>query len=216
MRRLWDKGTPLDARVLDYTAGEDHALDERLVRLRRARLGRACRDAAGAAAARQPSDLAAICDGLNALAAEHARGAWHVELADEDGQTALERRLTERIGARRRAGAPRALAQRPGARPRCACTCAMRWQRSAAAPMRSPRRSRHSPCAPPTSRCLATPTCSRPCRARWRCGRAASPPRSATTPRVSGRRCGASTRTRSARPPATAPRGCRWTGRPRS
>ena len=31
MRRLWDKGAPLDARVLDYTAGEDHALDERLV-----------------------------------------------------------------------------------------------------------------------------------------------------------------------------------------
>jgi len=31
MTRLWDKGAPLDARVLDYTAGEDHALDERLV-----------------------------------------------------------------------------------------------------------------------------------------------------------------------------------------
>ncbi len=41
----------------------------------------------------------AIRDGLTALAAEHARGAWRVELADEDGQTALERRLTERIGA---------------------------------------------------------------------------------------------------------------------
>ena len=32
MTRLWDKGAPLDARVLAYTAGEDHALDERLVR----------------------------------------------------------------------------------------------------------------------------------------------------------------------------------------
>ena len=31
MTRLWDKGASLDARVLDYTAGEDHALDERLV-----------------------------------------------------------------------------------------------------------------------------------------------------------------------------------------
>ena len=30
--RLWDKGTPLDDRVLAFTAGEDHALDERLVR----------------------------------------------------------------------------------------------------------------------------------------------------------------------------------------
>ena len=31
MRRLWDKGAPLDERVLRYTAGEDYALDERLV-----------------------------------------------------------------------------------------------------------------------------------------------------------------------------------------
>jgi argininosuccinate lyase len=31
MSRLWDKGSSLDARVLDYTAGEDHALDNRLV-----------------------------------------------------------------------------------------------------------------------------------------------------------------------------------------
>ena len=32
MTRLWDKGTPLDARVLAYTAGDDHVLDNRLVR----------------------------------------------------------------------------------------------------------------------------------------------------------------------------------------
>jgi argininosuccinate lyase len=31
MTRLWDKGTPLDQRVLRYTAGEDHSLDNRLV-----------------------------------------------------------------------------------------------------------------------------------------------------------------------------------------
>ena len=31
MSRLWDKGLPLDERVLRYTAGEDHVLDERLV-----------------------------------------------------------------------------------------------------------------------------------------------------------------------------------------
>ena len=31
MTRLWDKGAPLDERVLRYSAGEDHALDERLV-----------------------------------------------------------------------------------------------------------------------------------------------------------------------------------------
>ena len=31
MSRLWDKGAPLDERVLQFTAGEDYALDERLV-----------------------------------------------------------------------------------------------------------------------------------------------------------------------------------------
>ena len=31
MTRLWDKGSPLDERVLRFTAGEDHALDNRLV-----------------------------------------------------------------------------------------------------------------------------------------------------------------------------------------
>ncbi len=31
MSRLWDKGLPLDERVLRYTAGEDHLLDARLV-----------------------------------------------------------------------------------------------------------------------------------------------------------------------------------------
>jgi argininosuccinate lyase len=97
MRRLWDKGVPLDARVLDYTAGEDHALDERLVAYDvRASIAHAEMLAAQQLLA--AADLTAIRDGLNALAAEHARGAWQVELADEDGQTALERRLTERIG----------------------------------------------------------------------------------------------------------------------
>ena len=31
MTRLWDKGGSLDGRVLGYTAGDDHALDDRLV-----------------------------------------------------------------------------------------------------------------------------------------------------------------------------------------
>ena len=31
MTRLWDKGAPLDARVLAYTAGDDYVLDNRLV-----------------------------------------------------------------------------------------------------------------------------------------------------------------------------------------
>jgi argininosuccinate lyase len=97
MSRLWDKGTPLDTRVLAYTAGEDYALDERLVAYDvRASIAHATM--LHQQQLLSATDLAAIRTGLEQLAAEHARGEWHIELADEDGQTALERRLTARIG----------------------------------------------------------------------------------------------------------------------
>jgi argininosuccinate lyase len=96
--RLWDQGAPLDERVLRYTAGEDHALDERLVKYDvRASIAHA--EMLNAQQLLGDADLAAIRAGLSALAASHAHGAWCIELADEDGQTALERRLTARIGA---------------------------------------------------------------------------------------------------------------------
>jgi argininosuccinate lyase len=98
MTRLWDKGSPLDERVLRYTAGEDHALDDRLVP-HDVRASIAHAEMLNAQGLLSLTDLDAIRDGLKALADEHARGLWHVELADEDGQTALERRLTERVGA---------------------------------------------------------------------------------------------------------------------
>jgi len=97
MSRLWDKGAPLDAQVLAFTAGEDHALDDRLVgydvlaSIAHAEMLTA-QNLLGAA------DLKLIRDGLQQLTASHARGEWRVELADEDGQTALERRLTAMIG----------------------------------------------------------------------------------------------------------------------
>ncbi len=97
MARLWDKGLPLDERILRFTAGEDHKLDERLV---------AYDARASIAHARMlekqkllsSADCEAICSGLEDLAAAHAAGAWSIELADEDAHSALERRLTERIG----------------------------------------------------------------------------------------------------------------------
>jgi len=98
MTRLWDKGAPLDERVLHYTAGEDHALDERLVG-HDVRASIAHAEMLQAQGLLTPGDFAAIRDALSALAQEHARGTWRIELTDEDGQSALERRLTERIGA---------------------------------------------------------------------------------------------------------------------
>ena len=97
MSRLWDKGAPLDARVLAFTAGEDHALDERLVAYDvRASIAHAEMLAEVRLLSRE--DLELIRDGLSALGAAHARGEWHILLEQEDGQTALEVRLTERIG----------------------------------------------------------------------------------------------------------------------
>jgi argininosuccinate lyase len=95
--RLWDKGEPLDGRILRYTAGEDHLLDARLVPydVRASIAHAAMLHEAGLLSA---ADLAAIRDGLEALEREHAAGAWRIGLEDEDVHTALESRLTARIG----------------------------------------------------------------------------------------------------------------------
>ncbi len=98
MSRLWDKGAPLDERVLQYTAGEDYALDERLVR-HDVRASIAHAHMLHAQNLLTSADLQAIETGLSILGAAHTRGEWHIELADEDGQTALEKRLTASIGA---------------------------------------------------------------------------------------------------------------------
>jgi len=95
--RLWDRGDPLDQRVLAYTAGEDHALDERLVAYDvRASIAHA--EMLAAQGLLDGADLDAIRGALEQLAAEHARGEWRIELAEEDVHTALEQRLTDRIG----------------------------------------------------------------------------------------------------------------------
>jgi len=96
--RLWDKGAPLDARVLAYTAGEDHQLDDRLV---------AYDIEASIAHAHMlqeqgllnAADLTAIETALRDIGAAHARGEWRVTLELEDAQTAIENQLTARIGA---------------------------------------------------------------------------------------------------------------------
>jgi argininosuccinate lyase len=97
MTRLWDKGEPLDERVLRYTAGEDHLLDARLVPydVRASIAHAAMLHGAGLLTG---EDLEAIRAGLEALDAGHAAGEWRIELADEDVHTALESRLTASIG----------------------------------------------------------------------------------------------------------------------
>lgn len=97
MTRLWDKGTPLDERILRFTAGDDHRLDERLVRydvlasIAHARM----LNEQGLLSA---EDCEAICGGLSALGEQHAQGEWSISLEEEDAHGALESRLVKRIG----------------------------------------------------------------------------------------------------------------------
>ena len=98
MTRLWDKGTPLDARVLAYTAGDDYLLDNRLVAYDvRASIAHA--EMLGEQGLLSPTDLGQIRDALLAIAKEHAQGEWRISLEQEDCQTAIENLLTARIGA---------------------------------------------------------------------------------------------------------------------
>ena len=84
--------------MLQFTAGEDYGLDERLVSYDvRASIAHA--EMLHTRGLLESADLEVIRDGLQHLGLEHAAGLWHIELADEDGQTALEQRLTARIGA---------------------------------------------------------------------------------------------------------------------
>jgi argininosuccinate lyase len=98
MSRLWDKGTSLDAQVLKYTAGEDHALDNRLVAYDiRASIAHA--EMLGEQKLLSAHDVAAIRDALTAIGDEHRLGKWQISLEQEDCQTAIENLLTARIGA---------------------------------------------------------------------------------------------------------------------
>jgi len=98
MTRLWDKGASLDAQVLEYTAGDDHSLDNRLVAYD-IRASMAHAEMLEEQNLLSPGDLEAIRDALTAIGEEHAQGKWRISLDQEDCQTAIENLLTARIGA---------------------------------------------------------------------------------------------------------------------
>lgn len=97
MSRLWDKGAALDAAILRFTVGEDHLLDQRLVRhdvhasIAHARM--LCSVGLLSAA-----DAEALVQALTALGASHERGEWSISLEEEDAHTALESRLVAQLG----------------------------------------------------------------------------------------------------------------------
>ncbi len=97
MSRLWEKGLPLDQRVLRYTAGEDHVLDARLVPYD-VRGSIAHAEMLAATGLISSEDCTDICIGLAELEKAFIDDEWQITLDDEDAHTALERRLTEKIG----------------------------------------------------------------------------------------------------------------------
>ena len=97
MTRLWDKGAPLDERILRFTAGDDHVLDARLVKYD-VRASIAHVKMLGGQGLLSAADRDAICAGLSELAEQHARGEWAIDLQDEDCHGALESRLVALIG----------------------------------------------------------------------------------------------------------------------
>ena len=182
---------------LNYTAGDDHLLDNRLVRVRHPRLDRAC---------------AKCCDAQNLLSAPDLER--HSSALDRDRRGARTRRVAHsrssrkiarprsrtcspRASARPAAGCMRAARATIRCSRRCGCTCAtprMHLEHGALAVADALRCVwRH---AMARSSCPATPTCSRPCRAAWRCGPAALPRRFATMRQGCCRRSAASARTR--------------------
>ncbi|HEV7611131.1 MAG TPA: argininosuccinate lyase [Steroidobacteraceae bacterium] len=97
MTRLWDKGTPLDARVLSYTAADDSVLDSRLVRYD-VQASIAHSEMLEAQGLLSAPDLEAIRGALTDIGEEHARGVWRISLEQEDCQTAIENLLVARLG----------------------------------------------------------------------------------------------------------------------
>jgi argininosuccinate lyase len=95
--RLWNRGEPTDALVLRYTVGEDHLWDARLVPYD-ARASIAHAEMLSHQGYLDPEDCARLTTTLQALATEHAEGKWSISVEEEDVHTALENRLTERLG----------------------------------------------------------------------------------------------------------------------
>lgn len=95
--RLWDKGGDLDAAVAEFTVGDDPTVD----------LAWAAHDLVGSAAHVRVLEAAgqltsaeaqSLCEGLAALLVEVEHGRFSIDRSEEDVHTAIEARLTARLG----------------------------------------------------------------------------------------------------------------------
>ena len=97
MKRLWDKGLPLDEKILKYTAGEDHALDHRLASYD-IKASIAHVEMLANCKLLEIDDSKMIIEGLIALLKDYQDQKWSIRLEDEDVHTAIEKNLIEKIG----------------------------------------------------------------------------------------------------------------------
>jgi argininosuccinate lyase len=97
MKRLWDKGGDADAMVMAFTVGDDFRWDARLVAhdirasQAHARMLASCGHVESGIAERIFAALAEIGE-------SHARGEWEISPEEEDCHTAIENRLTAKLG----------------------------------------------------------------------------------------------------------------------
>ncbi len=97
MSRLWDRGTSLDDRIESFTVGRDPELDLRLVAydaLASAAHGEMLHTL-GVLSAEEYRDLQRE---LGIIARQARAGTFEIPPSDEDGHTAIENRLTQRLG----------------------------------------------------------------------------------------------------------------------
>ena len=97
MKRLWDKGLPLDEKILKYTAGEDHILDHRLVSYD-IKASIAHVEMLASCKLLETDDSKLIIKGLIGLLKDYHDQKWSIHLEDEDVHTAIEKNLIEKIG----------------------------------------------------------------------------------------------------------------------
>lgn len=98
MSRLWDKGASIDQRILEFTVGDDYLLDANLVPFD-VQASVAHVRMLGQQGLLDSSEVEALVSALREAGEEFAEGVWTIRLEDEDCHTALENRLTEKLGA---------------------------------------------------------------------------------------------------------------------
>lgn len=97
MTRLWDRGGELDAAVTRLTVGRDPELDLRLVG-HDALASAAHAEMLHAIDVLSAEDLRGLRTELVKIADDALSGRFEIDPADEDGHTAIEGRLTDRLG----------------------------------------------------------------------------------------------------------------------